>query len=70
MTWPAPEPKEENDNEEGEAAAEKSDAEEKPAEKKEGPEMQCAAFVKIQNYREPPAPDATIDTDNQEKPAD
>lgn len=32
--------------------------------------MNAAAFVKIQNYRDPPVPEATIDTENQEKTAE
>lgn len=69
MVWPTPEPKDENAEEGAENAEEKSEQEEKPVEKGSD-EMNAAAFVKIQNYRDPPVPEATIDTENQEKTAE
>lgn len=68
MVWPAPEPKEEN-AEEGAEDAEAKSEEEKPVDKKEE-EMNANAFLRIQNYRDPPAPEASIDVENPDKAAE
>lgn len=66
MAWPAVEAKEEPAEGAENEEAKVEEEEDKPVEKKEGPEKACAAFVKIQNYRDPPAPEASIDPNDAE----
>jgi hypothetical protein len=61
MAWPAPEPEAEKGSQQDNEEA-KSETDEKPVDKKDE-DILAAAFVKIQNYRDPPVVDATADNE-------